>query len=199
MENPKTNYQVGANNPVLQSYDLLALKPSDEKSFAACCSQYECDIICFDLSQRLPFYIKRPPVGQALERGIYFEITYSSALRDVSSRRYLISNTLALLRMTGGKNVILASAARDAMDLRGPYDVINLGSLFGLNPAQSRAAICENARSVAIHGETRSTFKAVAEVASISSLGSSEQWKVPQTSSSSMTPPAAAAATPMEL
>lgn len=48
---------------------------------------------------------------------------------DASNRRNLITNALNLVRVTKGKNIILSSAARRAIELRGPHDVINLYDL----------------------------------------------------------------------
>jgi ribonuclease P/MRP protein subunit RPP1 len=74
--------------------------------------QLEVDIITFDFSRKLPFYLKLPPVGVAIERGIFFEICYSPSLRDMSSRRFLVSNALQLVRATKGKNIIISSEVR---------------------------------------------------------------------------------------
>lgn len=111
------------------------------------------------MSARLPFYLKHSTVGLAVERGIYFELCYSAAIRgkephdkvfganavslerkvlilalclfhvgiiDATARRNLISNAQSLIRVTRGKNIILSSQAMKAMELRGPYDIVNL-------------------------------------------------------------------------
>lgn len=38
----------------------------------------------------------------------------------------MISNSMNLVRATKGRNIILTSEARRVLDLRGPYDVMNL-------------------------------------------------------------------------
>lgn len=45
---------------------------------------------------------------------------------DSASRRQLISNAQSLVRVTRGKNIIITSEAQRAMELRGPYDIVNL-------------------------------------------------------------------------
>lgn len=40
---------------------------------------------------------------QALERGIYFEIQYSPAIRDSTYRKYMIANAQSLMRVCKGK------------------------------------------------------------------------------------------------
>ncbi|KAI9141205.1 RNase P subunit p30, partial [Paraphysoderma sedebokerense] len=138
-------------NPFITSFDILSVTPTNDKLFQIACSTLDVDIISLDLSERLPFYIKRNLVGVAIERGIVFEICYSKAIRDPSARRNLISNAANLIRVTKGKNIILSSDAMKAMDVRGPFDVINLGVLFGLNQAQAKACISNNVRTILYH------------------------------------------------
>ncbi|RKO84025.1 RNase P subunit p30, partial [Blyttiomyces helicus] len=125
-------------NAILSTYDLLAVQPTTEKLFQAACKTYEVDIISLDMGSRLPFYLKQPMVNLAISRGLYFEICYGPAIRDQSTRRHLISNAAALIRVTKGKNVIISSEALKAMEVRGPYDVINLYVLC-LPPPPPRA------------------------------------------------------------
>ena len=40
-----------------------------------------------------------------------------------------------------GRNIIISSGAEAAFDLRGPYDIINIASLLGLNPADAKASV----------------------------------------------------------
>lgn len=150
-----------ANQVVLKSYDLVAVRPSDEKLFHACCQWVDCDIISLELSRKLDFFVKLPHVGMAKERKIVFEVCYAPAIRDASSRRWLIANTMNLLHMTRGKHVIISSEAAKAMELRGPYDVINLACMMGFKPDAAKAAISTLAHSALLRGFTRKTMKAV--------------------------------------
>uniref|UniRef100_A0A4W5QLM6 Ribonuclease P/MRP 30 subunit n=1 Tax=Hucho hucho TaxID=62062 RepID=A0A4W5QLM6_9TELE len=43
------------------------------------------------------------------------------------------------------------------LELRGPYDIANLGLLFGLSEEEGKAAISTNCRAVHLHGEMRKT------------------------------------------
>ncbi|KAJ3282112.1 hypothetical protein HDU76_008774, partial [Blyttiomyces sp. JEL0837] len=130
------NYNLTASNPKLQSYDLLAVQPTTEKSFQMACNQYDIDIISLDFGSRLPFYLKATTVNMAIQRGICFEICYGGAIRDSTARRNIIANAAALMRVTNGKNVILTSEAMRAMEVRGPFDVINLNhATSGYSPS----------------------------------------------------------------
>ncbi|KAL1921386.1 uncharacterized protein VTP21DRAFT_11102 [Calcarisporiella thermophila] len=179
VEESNHNYGLTSTNALAQSYDLLAVKPTTEKGFQHACSTLEIDIITLDLSTRLPFYLKHTTVGQAIDRGIYFEIGYGGAIRDNSARRHLISNAQALVRVTHGKNLILSSEAQRALELRGPYDVINLGALFGLNQATAKDCVAANGRAVILRAETRrNTYRAVVGAAPLKDLKPEEEWKL---------------------
>lgn len=56
-------------------------------------------------------------------------------------------NLQLLVDWTRGKNIIIASAAPTANELRGPYDVANLSSLLGLSMERAKAAVSKNCRS----------------------------------------------------
>jgi hypothetical protein len=56
------------------------------------CTSYEVDIITLDLATRLPFAPKFGLVHQAVQRGIFFELTYAPALRS----RHPVSMCLCL-------------------------------------------------------------------------------------------------------
>lgn len=139
----------------VQSYDIVSVQPMNEKLFQQVSQTVETDIISFDMTSRLPFHIKLPQVNLAIERGISFEITYSPAIRDETLRKNVISNGLDLVRVCKGKHVVVTSGAEYVMELRGPYDIINLGLLFGLKQDQSKAAVCKNVRSAIYHAEAR--------------------------------------------
>jgi len=53
------------------------------------------------------------------------------------------------------------------MEVRSPYDVINLGVLFGLSFDIGKKSISSNCNSIVIHGETRKTHKGVLSVKTV--------------------------------
>ena len=146
----------------VQSYDIVSVQPRSEKLFQQICQTVECDVISFDMTSRMPFYIKHPQVNLAIERGISFEILYAPAIRDEGFRKNTISNALELIRVSKGRNIIMSSGAEKTMELRGPYDIVNLGLLFGLKPDQGKAAVSKNIRSLLYHAAARNkTVKGV--------------------------------------
>ncbi|KNC99129.1 uncharacterized protein SPPG_05388 [Spizellomyces punctatus DAOM BR117] len=178
LEDISANYQLTVNNPNVASYDLIAVQPTNEKLFLAACSSLEIDIISLDMGSRLPFYIKQPMVNLALQRGLFFEISYGGAIRDASARRHLIRNAASLIRATKGKNVIITSEAQKDLELRGPYDVINLASIFSLNQALAKNSISANCRAVLYRSATRrQTNRGVLSVEPSANLAESNKWK----------------------
>ena len=139
----------------VQSYDIVSVQPTNEKLFQQICQTVECDVISLDMTARLPFFLKHPQVNLAIERGISFEILYAPAIRDESLRKYTIVNAVELIRVCKGRNVVMSSGAERTMELRGPYDIINLGLLFGLKIDQGKAAVSKNIRSILYHAEAR--------------------------------------------
>ncbi|XP_014679285.1 PREDICTED: ribonuclease P protein subunit p30-like isoform X2 [Priapulus caudatus] len=161
----------------IQAYDLLAVQPTTEKLFHMACTAIEIDIITFNIGDKLTYYLKPAPVSKAIERGVHFEIVYSEGFHS-SSRRTFIANALRIMHVTHGKNVIISSGAREAMDVRGPYDVANLGLLIGLQEPQSKDAISTNSRACVLHANTRHSVKSVISVRSSSELKAEDQWTV---------------------
>lgn len=73
------------------------------------------------------------------------QICYAPALREETARRNLFANAMALTRATRGKGIIISSSARSAFELRGPYDVINMATLFGLSEQDAKVTFqCVN-------------------------------------------------------
>ena len=63
---------------------------------------------------------------------------YAPGLKDVAARRNTFAGAQALARATRGKGIVIASGSRVAYDLRGPADVANLATLFGLNQKHAK-------------------------------------------------------------
>ena len=87
------------------------------------------------------YYFKHKTVGLAIQRGIFLEINYSASINDITARRNLIGNAAALIRATRGRGIVISSEARKALSVRGPFDVINLATLWGLSQDKGREAV----------------------------------------------------------
>lgn len=139
---------LNSGNPILKTYDIVAVRPVNQMAFEQACRTSEVDLIAIDFSDKLPFRLKQPLVKAAIQRGVYFEITYSSLIMDAQARRQMISSAKLLVDWTKGKNLIFSSAAPSITELRGPYDVANLMTLLGITMERAKAAISKNCRSL---------------------------------------------------
>ncbi|KAL9232559.1 hypothetical protein vseg_007658 [Gypsophila vaccaria] len=139
---------LNSGNPVLKTYDLVAVRPSNQTLFDHACISAQVEIISIDFGKKLPFRLKLSSIKAAIERGVYFEIMYSSFLEDSQVRRQMISTAKLLVEWTRGKNLIVSSAAPSFHELRGPNDVSNLLYLLGLSNERAKAAISKNCRSL---------------------------------------------------
>ncbi|CAN1145838.1 Protein GAMETOPHYTE DEFECTIVE 1 [Linum perenne] len=83
---------LNSGNPILKSYDVVAVKPANQIVFDHACLKSEVDIIAIDFSEKLPFRLKMSMVKAAVERGVYFEITYSDLIADAQARKQMIPN-----------------------------------------------------------------------------------------------------------
>ncbi|XP_004295958.1 PREDICTED: ribonuclease P protein subunit p30-like, partial [Fragaria vesca subsp. vesca] len=147
-DTPAQAQALNSGNPILKTYDLVAVKPMNQSAFDQACEKLEVDIIAIDFSEKLPFRLKQPLVKAAIERKVYFEITYAGFIADVQTRRQIITNAKLLVDWSRGRNIIISSAAPTANEFRGPYDVANLMSLLGLSVERAKAAISRNCRTL---------------------------------------------------
>jgi ribonuclease P/MRP protein subunit RPP1 len=162
MDQEKHNYST-TNHKIMQSYDLVAVKPMTDKLFQLACNQLEVDIIMIDPSSRLR--VKQSTINQALRRGITFEISYGPLIRSNESRKQILMNAAELMRKTKGKQTIVTSDLQSVMDMRNPLDIINLCTLLQMNPEIARNAIFENSRYCVLKGIARSkTYRGVLSV-----------------------------------
>lgn len=153
-------------NALGQAYDILALRPIDEKTLQNACSNLECDLISLDLSQRFSFYFKFKTVSECIKRGIRFEICYAQGLLgDAAARRNLISNATQLIRATRGRGIVVSSEARRAVACRAPWDVVNLAAIWGLAQDRGYEAVSKEARSVVVNAKLKRTgYRGVVDV-----------------------------------
>ncbi|KAI4376697.1 hypothetical protein MLD38_014431 [Melastoma candidum] len=157
-ENVAHAHTLNAGNHVVKSYDLVAVRPLSQAVFDVACEKAEVDIISIDFTEKLSFRIKLPAVKAAIKRGVYFEITYSSLIKDVHVRRQFISSAKILVEWTRGRNLIISSGASSVNHVRGPYDVANLMSLIGISMEHAKASISKNCRTLLANALRKKKF-----------------------------------------
>ncbi|KAI9698481.1 MAG: hypothetical protein M1836_004062 [Candelina mexicana] len=164
LSDPSQNHRLAA---LTNAYDILAIRPTTEKALMQACQTLDCDLISIDLTVRHPYHFKHKTLHAALQRGIKFEICYAPGVvaSDSMARRNLISNATQLIRATRGRGIIISSEASQAVGCRGPWDVINLTTVWGLGQERGREAVDREARSVVVQAEMkRRSFRGVIDV-----------------------------------
>ncbi|KAL1558623.1 ribonuclease P [Salvia divinorum] len=171
---------LNSGNPVLRSYDIVAVRPTRQDAFDQACQTSEVDMISIDFSKMdsFSFRLRQPMIKAAIKRGLYFEITYSDLIGDAESKRKMISNCKLLVDWTRGKNLIICSDASSATELRGPQDVANLFFMLGLSRERAKAAISSNCRSLLANAIRKKHFyKEAVKVEEVPSGGQSNTSK----------------------
>lgn len=148
-------------------FDILALRPTNEKSLLGACGCQHCDIISLDLTQRFETHYKMKQLSLAYDLNIMFEIAYAPAILASESnvRRTVISNATQIIRNSRGRGIVLSSGASKAHGCRGPADIVNLAAVWGLGQERGKEAIEKNARSVVVSGAIkRSSWRGVVDI-----------------------------------
>jgi ribonuclease P/MRP protein subunit RPP1 len=165
ISDPTLNHRIPA---LSQTYDILALRPTTEKAFLSACTTLDnYSIISLDLTLRYGFHFRPKQFMTAIRRGIRFEICYAQAVQDGSAekRRNFISNTLAIVRATRGRGLIVSSEARIVMGVRAPADVRNLLTVWGVGGEKAKEAMTVAPRSVVVNeGIKRRGYRGVIDV-----------------------------------
>lgn len=139
----------------LKKYDIIAVIPKTLQAFQYACGTLDIDVITFDPSNRIPFKVSRKLYRQAVERGIFFELMYSPAIRDATARKNIISTAHNYHAVGKSRNIVVNSGAEDSMQVRDVNDIINLGFILGLNSCQSLEAVRNNARRLIVKANGR--------------------------------------------
>lgn len=151
----------------LKKYDIIAVIPKTLQAFQYACGTLDVDIITFESECRIPFKISRKLYRQAVERGIFFELMYSPAIKDSTSRKNIISTAHTYHAVGRSKNIIVSSGAENDTQVRDVHDVINLGFILGLNSSQSLEVIKDNARRLILKAEGRRSGKLYLKVETV--------------------------------
>lgn len=171
---------LSSGNAVLRSYDVVAVRPTNQRAFEQACKHSEVDLISLDMFKRVPFRMKAPIVKAALQRGLFFEISYGRSLFDVRARKELFANAQVLQTATRGHGIVISSGASHSMELRGPNDVANMATLFGLSAEVAKVAVSKNCESVILHGVARKkAFKAALIVERVPAVSNDFLFAVP--------------------
>ncbi|XP_050670193.1 ribonuclease P protein subunit p30 [Leptidea sinapis] len=151
----------------LKKYDILAVIPKTLQAFHYACGTLDADIITFEPESKIPFKVSRKLYRLAVERGVYFELMYSPAIKDTTSRKNIISTAHNYHAVGKSKNIIITSWAENHLQVRGVHDVVNLGFIFGLNSNSGLEAIRNNPRKLILKSIGRRCGKHYMDVTSV--------------------------------
>ena len=130
---------------VQQHFDLISLQPATHDIFLYLLNtttvQHELLVLDPSDPEILPFPSKL--MRAAAKRGIIFELIYSNALRDPFERRNLLAFGRALATNTfkHGQAIVFSSNATNPLQIRSPYDLMEIGQLFGYNQEISKKMV----------------------------------------------------------
>lgn len=142
-------------NESLHSFDIIAARPGNQRVFQHLCTTAEIDIISIDFAHRSSLSMNKKLLDAAVRRGIHFELQYAAFFHSPAIRREMLNSTQVILQFLRGRSVIITSAADSANQLRGPFDVMNLGVVLGLSEENAGRATSQNCSLVLKHAATR--------------------------------------------
>ena len=144
----------------MKKFDLIAGMPTTDQALQHCCQTFNGDIVSFHL-EKAHISFSRKYYSLAVERKMFFEVCYAPAITDSNLRRHIIRRSHAYHSYGKSQNIIITSGAEKAIELRSPYEVANLGLLFGLSEEQAKCSMAGNCRKVLIRAMGRRHNKAV--------------------------------------
>lgn len=106
-------------------------------------------------------------LAEAVKSGKKLEISYAQGvLGDSAARRNLISNATQLIRASrGGRGVIISSEAKGVVGCRGPWDAINLATVWGLGQESGVEAMGKECRNAVVSAKLkRTSYRGVIDV-----------------------------------
>lgn len=138
-----------------QSYfNLISIKPMTEKALQLSIINLNIDLISVNLASKLNFYLKHKIIGQALKKGIKFEVCYNGLIISQSnsqSRKFLISNLVQLIRATRSNGIVISSGCNNAVDVRSLHNIVNFFQTLGLKSKNINQYIA-NSKLVLVNG-----------------------------------------------
>ncbi|KRY91412.1 Ribonuclease P protein subunit p30 [Trichinella pseudospiralis] len=132
------------SNKLISSYDIIAVCPLNETTFDVAASDPRVHLITTDVTVDNFSIFEGNRLNEAVRNGKYIEISYMPAIMDTSIRKEVFTCGRKIFRTVGEKGIILTSRATRPMEMRAPYDVINISHLFGMKTNESRATLTVN-------------------------------------------------------
>lgn len=151
------------------AFDIISVQPTTEKALQLTTTNLDIDLVSLPLTTRLPYFIKHKTAGQALSRGIKFEISYLGMISGKAgyelagvlgvtgqvSRKLFVFNCLQLIRACRSQGIVFSSGAPDPLGVRAPESILALYSLLGLKTSNAKEGFFKNPEAVLVSGRLR--------------------------------------------
>lgn len=99
-----------------------------------------------------------------------------SAISNPESRKHLVANAAHIIRSSRSKAILVSSEAYSPVVCRGPYDVVNLATTWGLDHMRARNAIENIPKAVIKSGHLRTmSYKQVIQLSTASNSSSTSK------------------------
>ncbi|ABN67452.2 predicted protein [Scheffersomyces stipitis CBS 6054] len=149
-------------------FDVLAVQPVNEKALQLCTTNLDIDLVSFNLGSKLPFFLKHKTIGSAIDKGIKFEVCYSTVVSgsigyanvgDSTNvqliKKNFFNNVLQLIRASRSKGIVVSSGAVQPLQARNGEDILTLLKTLGLDNSRAKSCITLNAERALISGRLR--------------------------------------------
>lgn len=150
-------------------FDLIGVQPTTEKALQLTTTNLDIDIVSLPMGTRLPFFLKHKTVGQAVEKGIKFEICYSGLIAGPAgyesamslgttghiSRKNFIGNCLQLIRASRFRGLVFSSGALEPLHVRNDTNVLAIMETLGLKMAKGKEGFSQNPEQCLVAGRLR--------------------------------------------
>jgi len=162
----KEIYQFSNQNNFISNFDILSIKPKNDKIFEyILSSDINTDIITLDLEEKFSFIQNKKLILLSLKKNYFYEIFYGKFITNNENRGTFISNFLLLNEIIKGKNLILSSFSNNFFMQRSPYDLITIfQTLFEINNNIIKQLISENCEKLIIKTIQRKFYKSTIDV-----------------------------------
>ncbi|CAJ0932368.1 unnamed protein product, partial [Mesorhabditis belari] len=162
------------NNSQLKKYDLIAVRPGSDAILNTLQRKTDFfDIVTYEQSSKTGWLMMSKKIEAIRDEGVVFEISYASALGDSYARRMMLSNGRFLMQALRRRGIIFSSGARDVIDLRAPYDALNMLCLIGVDSKFARPYLSDYPKSVLLRGESKRSLRGCIAVHSVNAVPSS--------------------------
>lgn len=153
----------------LACFDIISVQPTTEKALQLTTTNLDIDIVSLPMLSRLSFFLKHKTVGQALSRGIKFEICYSGLIAGPAgyesssalgatghiSRKTFFGNCLQLIRALRCQGLVFSSGASEPLHVRNHVDILAVMRELGLKTSNAKEGFVKNPESVLVSGRLR--------------------------------------------